>query len=208
VLRLSGYSWVSSNVEASIINNFVRHGYRCSACKFNSEDLCRFADVLRDGIEFVMAQVTATNKGKSILRKNALLVALVRGYYSRKIKRERLVQFISILSSGIVDNKATDSSAILLRDFILEVGSDNKHPYRHQLYGRSERALSTFAQERGMKVLKPGTKELFPHPIDQEMREAVNEVRRLDTGLRRKKHQGHLDLNMVQAGDDDDDDDE
>lgn len=205
-LRLAGYHWVRSNVEAGVINGFVRFGYSAHA-KLSSDSLSRIANHLEEGVVYVMGKINESAKGRSMLRKVPLVVVLVRGFYSHKIKRERLAQFIEILSSGVINDRTTDTAAILLRDFILKCKDEKDAELRRSLYFRAERALEAFSKGRALRVLKPTYKELLPHPQDGEIREIITETRNIMESNRRKM-KGVKPWEPGKVDDEDEDEDE
>jgi len=185
VLKLAGYEWVRSNVEAGVVNGFARFGYGLHL-KLSPNELTAIADKLRDGVIHVMNKIYESQQGRSMLRKVPLIIVLVRGYYSRKIKRQRLDEFIEILASGMINDKSTDTAAIALRDFILKCKDEKDAELRRSMYFRAERALIMFSKMKNLKVLKALYREQLPlMPMDKEIREIIVNLRQTCEANRR-----------------------
>lgn len=95
---------------------------------------------------------------------SATRAAVARAWYSSQCTKERLAQFIYVLDTGIpAIDAAKDSSALSLRNWILNnyVGRDPAQ--RFELYQRSLRAVVYFNQQReNVKIVKPMYSQPFP----------------------------------------------
>ena len=97
--------------------------------------------------------------------RNPVHAALLRSYYH--VNRDRLLEFITILNTGIWDGSPANSAAFRLRRFIEANRLGQTGPARIELYFRAEQAIRHFCDRKHLRLLRAASAELFPLPEEQ-----------------------------------------
>lgn len=140
-------------------------------------------DEYKEAIHFAAKAFPRMVRGVTIA---PVLTPIARAFYSEP--QPQLIRFATVLSEGMA-NGPEDKPAILLRNLLLE-----RNPKRHELYGKTERALQAFIKNERISTLYASTEELFLLPIEQEREQARRSRVRSDAAKKaavvkkKKKH--------------------
>jgi len=179
-LKLNKYTFVDSKLIAGVVNKFNAYvgGHKI---KYPQDDLLWLAGEIQDGVIEVMDRIKQYGNAK-IIRRAAVIVPMVRGYYSRKISRDRLWQFIEAMSTGIVENKVRDGAVIRMRDFLVQITAREKKARaaadQLSIYGKTERTLLLFSKGEIGKQLSSSKAELFPVQTDVKLNVISNRLKK------------------------------
>jgi hypothetical protein len=118
-----------------------------------TEDQFSLIEKYLPAIRFASQRVVRRGKPLPVVT----VAVIARASYSQD--HDRLVEFISVLSTGEIKNE-NDTAAIRLRDYIRE-NPQYGHVARIELYQRTEAALKAFLKPRPLKSLGKSTVELY-----------------------------------------------
>lgn len=141
--------------EAAISNRMLL-GTRTGVAPSRAESIV-FMEKHMDAIRFVMEEVFP--KMKRSITTAPVMAVVARAYY--KEDRDRLREFGEVMFGGVVKTQA-DTSAILLRNFLLESTFGAGANAAILTYRKTERALRAFLDRTKLAKLYEATEELFP----------------------------------------------
>lgn len=139
-------------------SNYILEYCGCKA-QMSRTDLLDFYDRHSDAVQGVMNMFSGTRqKGVFI---SPVISALARAWYTQP--RDRLQQFVEVLTSGICTD-VNDSAPAVLRSFLVRQMHSNTGTAREEKYRKAESAIVHFMNRNEIKHLNGVTKEQFPIP--------------------------------------------
>jgi hypothetical protein len=132
------------------------------------DELANFITFHREALTFAIHSMGAKSKG---ITHACVIGTIARAYYTAD--RERLLEFIEVLKTGISSNAATDTPAIKFRDFLLTsplIGGGSMA--RASVSKRAERVLSAFLKREPLGRVTEAAEELFEIPDYRKAKDA------------------------------------
>jgi hypothetical protein len=126
-------------------------------------------------ITFGVKSFTKKVRGVTVV---PIYTVLTRAWYTQP--EDKLRRFIEILTTGMFNDTPGETSALLLRNWLLErnigrVGG----AATTTVYNKTERALSAFIANEQLSSLYPATTELFPLPTEKVSPKASRTQRKI-----------------------------
>lgn len=131
--------------------------------RLSRQQQIEFLDKHFDAISFAFRDVFKSSNVRGVTSASTV-AAVGRAYYTQD--HDRLRQFGKVLVSGMVEDPAADTAAILLRNWLLN-NSGQMRAASEVIYRKSERACLAFCNREKIKMLYEASEELFYLPEDK-----------------------------------------
>ncbi len=164
VIRLAGANGrVNSNHVATLRS--ILGGYR-AAPVITPQEASHYLSIYGPAIQFSFKHLPCgTPNGIS----NATTRAVIsRAWYS--VDHARLASFCELLTSGIIPPSPAAAALVSLREYLVTHTGHNL-PQRRERYGKMQRALIAYLNNEPLKNLLASTREHFPIPGEQPLKE-------------------------------------
>lgn len=119
-------------------------------------------------LEAISWAIQHIGKGVKYVSVTPVMAVVARAYYS--IDRNVLAKFCDVVKTGIVENPKTESSAVRLRNVLIEMGARGLHSSESSRtkYRKASRALRAFIDGESLSNLYEASSEIFLLPEEVE----------------------------------------
>lgn len=156
--KIAGYEGVTTD-RVSIAKRMIS-GFRQNVVSSNQE-VIDYIEKHREAIDFSIQCFGSHEVG---ITSAPVRAAVARAWYTQD--RNRLAAFCRILKSGLVDDPATDSVAITLRNYLIRATKAGGQATVVN-YQKTERAIIAFMEKESLAQLYSVSEEQFPLPEEQ-----------------------------------------
>jgi hypothetical protein len=122
----------------------------------SDNEIDEFMQVWGDGVSFAHAVIHRGRYSSASIR-----APIARAYYCGH-EQEKLSRFAKVVITGIMEPR--EDAAVLLRNFVVDLGTTHHGHDRQKLYAMTEIALEHFLNGKKLSKLIPRDEELFPLP--------------------------------------------
>lgn len=112
----------------------------------DADTLLAFINHHRDAISFAL-----TDANKHGIKAAPVRAAIAAAWWT--VDNERLAQFRTQLSTGVVDNASRDGAVLRIRDYLLNTVSTTGEMRAREIYGRTATALQAYLEGRNITKL-------------------------------------------------------
>ena len=96
---------------------------------------------------------------------------IARAWYS--VEHNSLAEFCRLLVTGIIPPSAYAQALVNLREFLIISKGHRRQSEEHQRYGMMQRCLVAFLNNESLRILRPTSKEYFPIPEHNQVKETA-----------------------------------
>ena len=156
ILVIDGVS--AGNLEVAVANR-VMESFSTSFKPTATEQIEYYREH-EEAIKWATDKLNCTTRG---IRQAGVLAPVVRAYYTKD--RDKLEHFLEVMRTGMMEGPS-DSAAILLRNFVLEMGKNKIRASRRIIYGKTERAIMAVLAGEKLTRLTEVAEEQFLLPSE------------------------------------------
>lgn len=140
--------------------NLTRTDRNAAASKTTRQEQMTFLEKHLPAIDFAIRECFKSKTVK-LLTHTSICATIARASYTQN--KERLIHFAHVIISGMPEGE-DDKAAIIFRNWLVRLESQNVRAARDVIYRKCERALNAFLKKEQLQTLYESHEELFPLP--------------------------------------------